>query len=83
MKRINFLRTLAAGGFGTSVFNPSTSASVIKPVKRVLMKVGCQSGGTSEENLMLKSRCGANNQGGNKWASPITLVELDDSKRKN
>ncbi|MBK8512602.1 MAG: mannonate dehydratase [Saprospiraceae bacterium] len=83
MKRINFLRTLAAGGFGTSVFNPSTSASVIKPVKKVLMKVGCQSGGTSEENLMLKSRCGVYNIDGDAPATvPGKGWDLEDSLRK-
>lgn len=47
------------------------------------MKVGCQSGGTSEENLMLKSRCGVYNIDGDAPATvPGKGWDLEDSLRK-
>ncbi len=62
MQRRNFVKTIAAGSIGASVLSPMESMAAAKPKpKKVLMKVGCQSGGTTEENLQLKGRCGVYN----------------------
>lgn len=85
MKRSNFVRTLTAGAVGASVLKPSESKASFKPakVKEVLMKVGCQSGGTTTENLELKSRCGVYNIDGN-WPKTIPGKgwDLEDSLKK-
>ena len=85
MKRSNFVRTLTAGAVGAAVLKHSESKASFKPakVKEVLMKVGCQSGGTTTENLELKSRCGVYNIDGN-WQKTIPGKgwDLEDSLKK-
>ncbi len=85
MKRINFIKTFAAGGIGSTWLNQNekTATKPTSSIKKVLMKVGCQSGGTSEENLMLKSRCGVYNIDGDA-PKPIQGKgwDLEDSLRK-
>ncbi|HUT62662.1 MAG TPA: mannonate dehydratase [Anaerolineae bacterium] len=67
MKRRDFGRALAAGSIGAVAANCEKPATVTenttaKPQpKKVLMHVGCQSGGTSVENLQFKTRHGVNN----------------------
>lgn len=85
MKRSNFLKVLTAGSAGAAIFGPDHATAASKPVppKKVLMKVGCQSGGTSVENLEFKARHGVFNIDG---GSPITIPgkgwDLEDSLKK-
>ena len=62
MKRKNFFKTITLGTLGaTAMTSYKADADEIitaKPKKKVLMKVGCQSGGTSIENLEFKARHG-------------------------
>lgn len=61
IKRRNFFKTLTAGSIGTFAFGcaPETPAKEIKEKKKkVLMKVGCQHGGTGKENLEFLARHG-------------------------
>jgi mannonate dehydratase len=85
MKRSNFVKVLTAGSVGAAVFKSEPSKASIeesKP-KKVLMKVGCQSGGTSDENLELKGRCGVYNiDGGSPKFVPGKGWDLEDSYRK-
>ena len=89
MKRKQFIRVVAASSVGATALGPeqaeaasSTNAESAKP-KKVLMKVGCQSGGTTEENLSFKARHGVYNLDG---GSPKTIVgkgwDLADSLAK-
>ncbi|GAA4467489.1 mannonate dehydratase [Nibrella saemangeumensis] len=87
MKRKNFIRVIAAGSMGAAAFTPeSASASAentAKPIKKVLMKVGCQSGGTSKENLEFKARHGVYNlDGGSPKTIPGKGWDLEDSLAK-
>ncbi len=71
LERRNFFKTLAAGSVGAIVLSSSKNVSAIvssskpgNPIpekKKVLMKVGCQSGGTTVENLEFKARHGVFN----------------------
>ncbi|MEX2234221.1 MAG: mannonate dehydratase [Cyclobacteriaceae bacterium] len=94
MERRKFVKALTAGSAGTatlSVFNLVKAETENKdriPVvkqgaKKVLMKVGCQSGGTSVENLEFKARHGVYNIDG---GMPKTIKgvgwDLADSMRK-
>ena len=62
MKRRNFGKVLAAGSLGTITANCGNSTAsqqtTEKSKKKALMHVGCQSGGTSTENLEFKARHG-------------------------
>ncbi|HQS04191.1 MAG TPA: hypothetical protein PLT16_00965, partial [Daejeonella sp.] len=84
MQRRNFVKTIAAGSIGASVLSPMESLAEVKPKpKKVLMKVGCQSGGTTEENLQLKGRCGVYNiDGGMPKYIPNVGWDLEDSLKK-
>jgi mannonate dehydratase len=79
------MKVLTAGTVGATVLSPSESLAKMdaKKPKKVLMKVGCQSGGTSKENLELKGRCGVYNIDG---GSPKFIEgkgwDLEDSFRK-
>ncbi|MCB0685851.1 MAG: mannonate dehydratase [Saprospiraceae bacterium] len=85
MKRRNFVRGVAAGSLGTAAFGAAEARSVTKdkPGKRkVLMKVGCQSGGTTIENLEFKARHGVYNiDGGMPKIIEGVGWDLDDSYR--
>ena len=88
MQRRNFVKALTAGALVPSVLAPMDSRAEgnfenkAKP-KKVLMKVGCQSGGTTEENLQLKGRCGVYNiDGGSPKFIPGVGWDLEDSFRK-
>jgi mannonate dehydratase len=71
MERKNFIKLVGAGTLANAAFTgaiscKSTSAEQQSVVnqgikKPVLMKVGCQSGGTSVKNLEFKARCGVFN----------------------
>lgn len=84
MQRRNFVKTIAAGSIGASVLSPIEGLGAVKPKPRkVLMKVGCQSGGTTEENLQLKGRCGVYNiDGGAPKYIPGVGWDLEDSLKK-
>lgn len=60
IKRRNFFKTLTAGSLGTLAFGcaPEAPAKKIVEKKKVLMKVGCQHGGTGKENLEFLARHG-------------------------
>ena len=81
MQRRNFVKTIAAGSIGASVLSPMESLAEVKPTpKKVLMKVGCQSGGTTDANLQLKGRCGVYNiDGGSPKYIPNVGWDLEDS----
>src|SRR6267378_3338333 len=70
MKRRGFVKNVAASSLGAAVLGssaavhgdrPSPSGSLLQEKKKVLMKVGCQSGGTTKENLEFKARHGVFN----------------------
>ncbi|WP_162415688.1 mannonate dehydratase [Cyclobacterium roseum] len=68
LQRRNFVKVLASGtagafasasmAFGSQNKSEPQLRNSAAPRKEVLMKVGCQSGGTSEENLAFKARHG-------------------------
>jgi mannonate dehydratase len=93
LQRRKFMKLFASGTAGAlstasvamgadrSDKNPSS----LKPAraKKVLMKVGCQSGGTTEENLAFKARHGVYNiDGGMPKFVPGKGWDLEDSLRK-
>lgn len=85
MKRTDFLKTLTAGSVGAVTLGtaPGRAARPVEAPKKVLMKVGCQSGGTSVENLEFKARHGVYNlDGGAPKTIPGKGWDLDDSLRK-
>jgi len=70
MERRNFVKTITVGSLGALALGSSASASNSEntpsenpspAVKKILMKVGCQSGGTTTENLEFKARHGVFN----------------------
>ena len=82
------MKVLAAGSVGATALKPSqaqakTGEARNHPPRKVLMKVGCQSGGTTKENLELKGRCGVYNiDGGSPKIIPGKGWDLDDSLAK-
>ena len=75
MQRRGFVKAITASSIGTAMFGTAAAApftgsdnqpSDNKPTqkKKVLMKVGCQSGGTTVENLEFKARHGVYNLDG-------------------
>ena len=64
MKRRNVLKTITLATILPSVFSTKQSKAtnihhgLIQPIQKVLMKAGCQSGGTTIENLEFKARHG-------------------------
>ena len=75
--------TTASVAMGADRSESRPSAKNIMPVKKLLMKVGCQSGGTSEENLAFKARHGVYNMdGGMPKFIPGKGWDLEDSLRK-
>jgi mannonate dehydratase len=84
MKRKSFIKVMAAGSVGAAAFGAETARAESKAApKKVLMKVGCQSGGTSVENLEFKARHGVYNlDGGSPKTIPGKGWDLDDSMKK-
>ena len=86
MKRNNFLKAITASSVGATLLNSTDVKASIEAKaapKKTLMTVGCQSGGTSIENLEFKARHGVYNIDG---GSPKTIVgkgwDLADSLAK-
>ncbi len=86
MKRNNFLKAITASSVGATLLNSTDAKASIEAKaapKKTLMTVGCQSGGTSIENLEFKARHGVYNIDG---GSPKTIVgkgwDLADSLAK-
>jgi mannonate dehydratase len=91
IERRDFVKTITAGSIGVAAFGVSagTAASeshktntdnVAAVKKKVLMKVGCQSGGTTKENLEFKARHGVFNiDGGAPKIIKGVGWDLDDS----
>ena len=84
MKRDKFIKVLTAGSVGAAALgHDQANATTVTEPKKVLMKVGCQSGGTTIENLEFKGRCGVFNiDGGAPNIIPGKGWDLDDSMRK-
>ena len=75
MKRNDFLKAVTVGSVGAAVYDPASAATVAidnqaKAPKKVLMQVGCQSGGTSVSHLEFKARHGVFNIDGG-WPKTI------------
>lgn len=89
MKRRNVIKAITFASAIPAVFSPElakeTQTIPVKntPKKKILMQVGCQSGGTSVENLEFKARHGVFNIDGD---SPKTIEgkgwDLEDSLKK-
>jgi mannonate dehydratase len=89
IERRSFVKALSLSSAGAlfSSFSPSFAAERRKEKtiakKKVLMKVGCQSGGTTKENLEFKARHGVFNiDGGSPKYIPGKGWDLEDSLRK-
>ena len=86
MQRRNFFKVLSAGSLGAwALYSPTKAEKAVQaiPAKKVLMKVGCQHGGTTTENLEYLARHGVFNVDG---GSPKMIKgkgwDLDDSLAK-
>jgi mannonate dehydratase len=86
MKRRNLLKIITTSSVGASGFYPTLVKAENRPElgkKKVLMQVGCQSGGTSIENLEFKARHGVFNIDG---GAPKTIKgigwDLEDAFKK-
>lgn len=88
MKRKDFLKAVTIGSVGTATYGSVSAAglsdgSPAKAPKKVLMQVGCQSGGTSVSNLEFKARHGVYNiDGGTPKTIPGKGWDLTDSLDK-
>ncbi len=85
MKRRNFFKVSAAGSMGAlaATHGSAKAATVSTLPKEVKMHVGCQSGGTSIENLEFKARHGVFNiDGGMPKSIKGVGWDLDDSLAK-
>ncbi len=85
MKRRSFVRNLAAGSLGAAVLGSFAAhgTSPFQEKKKVLMNVGCQSGGTTKENLEFKARHGVFNiDGGSPKFIKGVGWDLEDSFAK-
>lgn len=92
MKRREIIKVITAGSMGAVAGSmgavavgrgQSETGNMAEPKKKLLMKVGCQSGGTSKENLEFKARHGVYNLDG---GAPKTIEgvgwDLEDSLAK-
>lgn len=85
MKRRNFVKVTAAGSMGALGINSqrAKASGTTTPKKPVLMKVGCQHGGTGKENLEFLARHGVFHMDG---GAPKEIEgvgwDLDDSMAK-
>ncbi len=93
MKRREIIKLITAGSVGAAALGGSVGATTLgrrqtetgnSPApKKVLMKVGCQSGGTSKENLEFKARHGVFNiDGGSPKMIKGVGWDLEDSLAK-
>ena len=94
MQSRGFVKAITASTIGTAMFGTAAAAPFVgadsqpsenKPMqkKKVLMKVGCQSGGTTVENLEFKARHGVFNiDGGTPKEIPGKGWDLEDSLKK-
>ncbi|WP_020595627.1 mannonate dehydratase [Spirosoma panaciterrae] len=84
MNRQDFIRVMTVGAVSPAALGPkSAQADPLRKPKKVLMKVGCQSGGTSKENLEFKARHGVYNlDGGAPKTIPGKGWDLADSLAK-
>jgi mannonate dehydratase len=93
MERRKFVKALTAGSVGATAIGSTIATTALgshvevsdkkRPVKQVLMKVGCQSGGTSIENLEFKARHGVFNiDGGSPKIIEGVGWDLQDSMAK-
>lgn len=94
MLRRSFVKSITIGSLGAAVLSTGLSAAAlgseqtnrpIQPVpnKKVLMKVGCQTGGTTKANLEFKARHGVFNiDGGAPKEIPGLGWDLQDSLAK-
>ncbi len=92
MERRNFVKSITIGSVGALALGSSVSASNSGNItsenpspaaKKVLMKVGCQSGGTTIENLEFKARHGVFNiDGGSPKFIKGVGWDLEDSLAK-
>jgi mannonate dehydratase len=94
IERRKFVKTVASGSVGAMVLITSKGASAAAPAssktesqspdkKKILMKVGCQSGGTTVEALEFKARHGVFNiDGGAPKYIPGVGWDLNDSLAK-
>ncbi len=94
IKRRSFVKNITAASMGVTVLGSAFAASSLsvkrekqegspKDKKKVLMKVGCQSGGTSKENLEFKARHGVFNIDGGapKYIEGVGW-DIEDSLKK-
>jgi mannonate dehydratase len=91
IERRSFVKTIAAGSIGAAALGVSIgsaasepdlsgNAELPAPKKKVLMKVGCQTGGTTKQNLEFKARHGVFNiDGGAPKIIKGVGWDLDDS----
>ena len=94
MERRSFVKSITAGSIGAAVLTGTMGAAAFgrdKPApenppqqkKKLIMKVGCQSGGTTVENLEFKARHGVFNlDGGAPKVIPGVGWDLQDSLAK-
>ena len=85
MKRRNFVRDVAAGSLGVAALRAHKEKEKKGKTgkRKVLMQVGCQSGGTSIQNLEFKARHGVFNiDGGSPKIIEGVGWDLEDSLRK-
>lgn len=90
LERRSFVKAVSLSSLGAALFSPASAAlasgekqQAPPPAKKVLMKVGCQSGGTTIENLEFKARHGVYNiDGGAPKYIPGKGWDLEDSMRK-
>jgi len=94
MERRNFVKSITAGSIGAAVLASSTGNAVfgreksgketfLPQEKKVVMKVGCQSGGTTKQNLEFKARHGVFNiDGGSPKYIKGVGWDLQDSMAK-
>ena len=94
IERRNFIKTVSLGSAGFALSGGVTSIpafskqdrqqkNIFSENKKVFMKVGCQSGGTTTENLEFKARHGVFNiDGGSPRFIPGKGWDLEDSLKK-
>ena len=94
IERRSFVKTLSLGSVSAAMLGASSAAFAAstenestykapREKKKVLMKVGCQSGGTTIENLEFKARHGVYNiDGGAPKYIPGKGWDMEDSMRK-
>lgn len=93
IERRSFVKSITAGSIGAAILSGSLGAAALgsekspkeirQQKKKVIMKVGCQSGGTTKENLEFKARHGVFNiDGGSPKYIKGVGWDLQDSMAK-